>query len=119
MSDVLIPGRGPQPEVISVRVTNTGKKPIVVDGHSFLMKNKSNRMPLDSYDAFHNRRLESGEYISVTLSNALVLNLLESVGQLYGFFVVDSYGKKWWLSDKEISEIIGSLMKLKQSQESK
>jgi hypothetical protein len=118
VADVFIPGSGQQPEVISVRVTNTGKKPIVIDGHSFLLKNKTKLMPMDSYAAFNNRRLEPGEYISTTLSNALVLNLLDRVGDLYGFFVMDSCGKKWWLSDKEISDIIKSLIKLKPNQTS-
>lgn len=79
VADVFIPGSGPKPEVISVRVTNTGKKPIVIDGHSFLLKNKTNLMPMDSYATFHNRRLEPGEYISTTLSNALVLNRDSSI----------------------------------------
>jgi len=73
-------------------------------------------MPMDSYAAFNNRRLEPGEYISTTLSNALVLNLLDRVEDLYGFFVVDSCRKKWWLSNKEISDIIKSLIKLKRHQ---
>lgn len=57
------PNSGPQPEVLSVKVTNRGRRTIVVDGHGFLMKDKTVSMPLVSYDAFHGKRLEPGEHL--------------------------------------------------------
>lgn len=116
VADVLLPGRGPQPKVITVRVTNIGKKPIVLDGHGFLLKNGTQLMPVDSYADFHNRRLEPGDYINVTLANALIQNLLQNLDQLYGFFVIDSCSKKWWLNDKRIVDLINSLVQIKQKQ---
>lgn len=114
VAEVFYPGRGKCPEVISVRVTNVGKKPLVVDGHSFLLKNKTKLMPGDSYKEFQQRRLEPGEYVSTTLSNALIVTLFDYLDDLYGFFVMDSLGNKWWISNKEISDMIGTLKKLKQ-----
>lgn len=118
IADVFIPDEGKEPEVLSVRVTNTGKRAITVDGHGFAMNDKSTLMPKDSYADFNKKRLEPGDYLSSTLSNELLLTISESADKLQGFFVTDSHGKKWWVPKKEFKDILAFLNRRRNSADS-
>ena len=115
IADEFIPDVGKLPAVLSVRVTNTGKQAITVDGHGFAMNDKSTLMPKDTYEDFQKKRLEPGDYLTSTLSHELLLTISESTDKLQGFFITDSQGKKWWVPHREFKNILDFLNRLPNS----
>ncbi len=119
IAKVYIPGRGEQPEVFSVAITNIGGKPLVVDGHAFEHFDGKNSTFPDAMDQFSRKRLEPYDGLSITMSNAILQTMIQGADQWKSFVVYDTKGKKWFLSKKDFKELKAGLLERRQTQHKK
>ena len=103
------------PQVISVTVTNVGRKAIVIKGHGFLMKDKTKLIFPEIMVLFDQKRLEPYDHLNLTLPNSVLLNLVEKADLIRAFFVYDTTGKWWKLGGKIFSQFKQSLKAKKQN----
>ncbi len=57
VAEIFIPGRGKQPNVVSVAITNTGRQDIVIKNHGFKSKSGAWILLPDAMALFNNKRL--------------------------------------------------------------
>jgi hypothetical protein len=109
IADCYFPGRGDQPQVFNVTITNVGGKPIVVNGHEFRrVDGKKSAFP-DVMDQFSHKKLDPYGSFSVTMSNPILQTLIRDADQLESFAVYDTKRKRWPLKQKTFKEIKNSL----------
>jgi hypothetical protein len=111
IAKIYIPGRGEQPEVFSVAITNIGGKPLVIDGHAFEHFDGKNSIFPEAMDQFSRKRLDPYDGLSVTMSNAILQTMIQNAHHWKAFFVCDTKGKKWHLSKKDFKELKANLLK--------
>lgn len=111
IAEIFIPGRGKQPEVFSVQVTNIGGKSMVVSGHAFEHFDGTKSTFPDVMEQFSNKRLDPYDALSVTMSHQILQTMIGSVDEWKAFFISDTKGKKWFLSKKDFNELRSSLKK--------
>jgi hypothetical protein len=93
-----------QPKVVSVAVTNVGKRPIVIHGFCFVLHNGNKLAFQNVEDMWSSKKLEPYDRFSSTLPNAALQSLIERSGDLRSFVVYDTSGRKWKLPRKTFNE---------------
>lgn len=115
VADWYDPVKGEMPQVISIIVTNVGKQPIVIGGHCFYMKDKSEYILVDALPLFQRKKLEPWEVLSVNLPHENLQTLVEKADQIEAFYIFDTRGEKWKVDKKIFKEFQDSLTAKKKS----
>jgi len=107
--------RGEMPQVVSVTVTNKGKKPIMIKAHGFHMKDKTSFILRNEMHLFRGKRLEPYDFLDLTLPHETLLALIEKADQMKAFVVYDSTGKEWKVGKRNFKKFKKSLQAKKTS----
>ncbi|NGX35000.1 MAG: hypothetical protein K1060chlam1_01368 [Candidatus Anoxychlamydiales bacterium] len=100
------------PQVISVTIVNSGKKPIVVKGYGLLLKDKTIALFPNVMNLFNEKKLEPYKILDITLPHNILLNLIEKSEEIKASFY-DTVGKKWFPKRKVQKDFIKSLINKK------
>lgn len=61
IAEYFLPGRGPQPQIVSVNVTNVGKQALIIKGNGFTAKDKKQFLFPEMMSLFNNKKLETSQ----------------------------------------------------------
>jgi hypothetical protein len=89
-----------QPDVVSVAVTNVGKRPIVMHGFCFVLQNGNKLAFQNVEDMWRSKKLEPYDRFGGTLPNLNLQSLIEKADDLKSFVVYDTSGQEWKVSRK-------------------
>ena len=104
IADKIIPSaKAPKHELV-VKMTNIGKRSIVVSRMGFLMKD--GRKLMDSKISFLDKQLDPSEFLTISSPLEDLQSLFCYHEELWGLIVEDSAGKKWRLGNKDFKEIL-------------
>jgi len=100
-----------------IEVINIGKKPIIINSHAFNPKKGEGEpfviQPL--IKDFHNKKLIPYEFFQVCLPFKDLRGLVEKAEEIHSFYVYDTSGKGWKLSDKDLLSLKNDLANLELS----
>ena len=116
IAEIYIPGRGKQPEVFSVTITNVGGKPLVVDSHAFVCSDGKQSTFPDVMDQFKRKRLDPYDGFSVTMPHNILQTMIQNADQWESFVIYDTKGQKWFLPKKDFVELKTDLMNRRHTQ---
>ena len=86
-------GTGAALLVFSVKVTNVGKQPIIINGYEFLHDDGTTSLFPDVRNQFVLRKLEPYEVLNVTISNTVLQTLIANADHYIEFSIYDTKGK--------------------------